>query len=474
MKRRTALTSLPLAAAGLAGAKSTAATGSESRPLCLRYLDTTAELLERIRDTQSDTLLEAAHLTAGAHRNGNTCWRQWGMGHSTEFDLPPDRHGDPGIFVPGVPGDRGKKGDILLLSELGTAIDDPRKQGVTVIGAPTCWAGETSNPEWLSEKTRDIKYRQFCDLWIETGLTTLDAVIELPGEPYPMGPVSGALGLATYWMMNADAVRILARGGSFVKVRGDGPTIAEMPPGEKGYEYLYSGYAPMNKPLGRVYCDEAIRQIRSIESEFGAVSRIAGMAVDSVLSGGRVYHYSRFRPSLCSEAVYRRGGLLLNRGLFADEKGEVQVAVHSPDFTDPVFHGNGKDTVIMGFFRPDDPVDIGVLKACRKRGMKVAAIGPATSGRKIPPGETVPGLADAHLGLMCDTYGLFAIEGVDKRVCPTSGLLVNQMFYAVEVRIAEFIIARTGNAPRIDTNASMKGMLDRRERSLEIVRTRGY
>jgi hypothetical protein len=106
--------------------------------------------------------------------------------------------------------------------------------------------------------------------------------------------------------------------------------------------------------------------------------------------------------------------------------------------------------------------------------MKIAAIGPATRDGDIPDGDTVPKLADAHLGLMCDTYGLFAMKGVDRRVCPTSGLLVNQMFYSVELQIAELIIRRTGNTPRVDVNASMKGMLERRERSLQIVRARGY
>lgn len=475
MNRRTAITSVPLAVAGLAASsKTSAAAGEPSRPLSLRYLDISVSMLERIRQTESDTLLETAHLVARAYRNGNTCWRMWGMGHNPDFDLPPDRHGDPGIFTSGLPGEKGREGDVLLLSELGQAIADPRERGVTVVGAPTCWAAESPNPELLSEETRKIRYRHFCELWIDTGLSTLDAVITLPGEPYPLGPVSGALGMLTYWMINADAVRILARDGVFVTVKGDGPAIAEMPPREKGYEYLYTGYASLNRPLGGDYYDEAVRQIRNIESELGAVNRIAEMAVDSVLSGGKVYNYSRYYPSLCSESHYRRGGLLLNRGLFTDEKGQPKVSTHAPDFTDPVFRGNGKDTVIMGFFRPDDPVDLSVLRECRKRDMKIAAIGPATRDGAVPGGETVPKLADAHLGLMCDTYGLFAIPGVDRRFCPTSGLLVNQMFYAVQMQIAERIIARTGNCPRIDVNASMKGMLERRERSLEIVRTRGY
>ena len=177
---------------------------------------------------------------------------------------------------------------------------------------------------------------------------------------------------------------------------------------------------------------------------------------------------------MCAEAIYRRGGLLLNRGIYADENGEPKVNTHIPDFTDPVFRGSEKDIALMGIFQPDDPVDINILRSLRNRGMKVVSIGPRTRERMIPDGEIIPGLTDIHLGNMCDTYGLFAIPGVNRKICPTSGLLLNQMFFAVQFQIAQKLIERTGNTPRIDGNASMTGMLERRERSLEIVRVRGY
>ena len=54
---------------------------------------------------------------------------------------------------------------------------------------------------------------------------------------------------------------------------------------------------------------------------------------------------------------------------------------------------------------------------------------------KVPIGHTVPGGADIHLGNTCDTYGIFAIPGTKRKICPTFGLLINQMFYAVQMQI---------------------------------------
>ena len=88
---------------------------------------------------------------------------------------------------------------------------------------------------------------------------------------------------------------------------------------------------------------------------------------------------------------------------------------------------------------------------------------------RIFPGET-----DFHLGLMCDTYGLFAIPGVDKKICPTSGLLVNLLFWTTIIQIAEEIMLRTGDTPAVLSTGALKGGGDQRRRRMEMVRIRGY
>ena len=129
----------------------------------------------------------------------------------------------------------------------------------------------------------------------------------------------------------------------------------------------------------------------------------------------------------------------------------------------------------MGITQPDDPVDLTVLRSLRKTGVKkIATIGARTKNFRIPSGDTVSESADIHLGNMCDTYGLFAIPGLKRRVGPTSGLLINQMFYAVQMQIAEKIIERTGNTPRIDANVAMEGFWDKRGLDFQIIKTRGY
>ena len=89
--------------------------------------------------------------------------------------------------------------------------------------------------------------------------------------------------------------------------------------------------------------------------------------------------------------------------------------------------------------------------------MKVASMGPMTRNVRIQEGKTVPKETDVHVGRMCDTYGLFAVPGFDKKVCPTSGALLNQIFWATCMEIVEEIMRRTGNTPGIHFSGAIKG-----------------
>ncbi len=468
MKRRSAAKILPLAAMGITGMGTRPnAAEKNSRPLCLQYLGRVRDNLEKIRSTELDKLLEAAYRLAHTYKNGGTCYNQWDMGHSIDFDTFADRPGDPGICVNGFTQDEAKRGDTVLLSMVGSPLTrDFKEEGIVLIGAPSPWSAETPNAHLLNPRNRKLKYRDACEIWINTYITTRGAIMWLPGEKVPMGAVSGALGMMTYWMMNVDAARILARDGIALNVKGDEP---ELDPNAKINYLDLSIFESPHRPLGSVYFAEAMKQLKNIEAELGIINQIADMAVDTILSGGRILNYSRYHGSLCHESQYRRGGLLLNKGIYAGENGPIG----SRHFTNLKIKPG--DMVIMAVFQPDDPVDLMVLKSLRKTGVKkIATIGTRTKNLRIPDGDTVPKGADIHLGNMCDTYGLFPIPGLKRKVGPTSGLLINQMFYAVEMQIAEKIIERTGNTPRIDANVAMEGFWDKRGLDFQIISKRGY
>ncbi len=181
------------------------------------------------------------------------------------------------------------------------------------------------------------------------------------------------------------------------------------------------------------------------------------MAVDTLLTGGKVYFYSRYAESFASEASGRRGGFGFARAL---SEGKPP--------------GTSRDCVIMGTYCPDDPADLANLARFKAAEMRVSSVGPITRGGKIPDGNAVFRATEAHVGRMIETYGLFAVPGFSRKVCPLSGVLATSILWSVCADIAGAIIARTGNVPGIYFNGAIAwdGWWDAQIDAM--VKTRGY
>jgi len=466
MKRRDASKLIPLFIAGMATKADRAFANTIGYPespqpgeaLSALYQRKVRNMLVWIRENQSENLLEAAYAMARTIEKGGICWANWGLGHSSRYDVGPDRNGEPEILTHGFNAQKAAKGDLYLVNRGAIPADVINDKKILTVGAPIAWSSDAQMSELIVRDTARHRNRPLADIWIETNITTLGSVVQIPGMPAPTGPVSGIIGQVTMWMMVADACRILARDGKTVRVKGDEPALSgdNVP------------WVSLNSPLMDDYFNTLMRQFGMIEAEMGNIRQIAKMATDSVLSGGKVYGYSRNQMALCAEAQTRRGGLTLSRGLF-DKDGTPSVYSGEP------VKGSSKDLVIMGLFKPDDPVELKHLDAFRSMGMKVASIGPMMRNIKIPEGRTVPKETDVHVGRMCDTYGLFAIPGFERKVCPTSGALQLQIFWVTCMEIADEIIRRTdGNVPGVFYSAAVRDGTEHMHLMNEWWKERGY
>ncbi|MHB9027300.1 MAG: phosphoheptose isomerase family protein [Candidatus Latescibacterota bacterium] len=453
MNRRNALQLLSLLGAGLAAIPEAGyARGKRPRELGLIYLDGIRAGIRKIRETESENLLRAAAAIAKVRKSGGNCFCQWETGHSFDGDLFPGRHGDTDLFMLGYtmakPAVAPKSGDLLLVNVIRQPLDDPRGKGLFVIGGPNPWGADTVQRDQLTEANKALTIRAHSDIWIEFHYTPYGALVPLPKEEIPLGPTTAAYGMVTYWAMVADAARLLARDGSPIAVKGDEPRLVDN-----------ANRVSPEKPLGGQYFEESLRQIGRIEEEMGVIRRVTRAIADTISAKGKLYVYSGHREALAGEANQKRGGLAL-------------INTTSPE--DAKFAGTAQDFMIMGIYQPDDATDLKMLDKFRGLGMKIASIGPVTRDGKTPPGRSIPNEADFHLGWMMDTYGLFALPGVDRKICPTSGLLVNVMFWTTMVQLAEEIMRYTGNAPAVLSTGAVVGGAEQRKRAAELVKARGY
>ncbi|MFC1692098.1 hypothetical protein ACFL1R_01170 [Candidatus Latescibacterota bacterium] len=457
MNRRDTFRIIPLTLAGIASFANEAVSLEKvirppSRegnvPLSLQYPKIVTELLKWIRSTQSEKILEASYAIARAVQKKRTCWCHWNMGHTYRSDIFPERNGQPDILTAGYDPEKSKNGDLLLLSFPFSQFDDLDKKDIYVIGGPSVWGGDCKNAELIQKDIQEMRFRPYSDIWIETNMTSIGPRIKIPGMIAPIGPVTGPVYLTLFWMMMADTCRIHAIDGKTVKIKGDEPKLS-------GDDINWVG---LTDPLMDNFFDEIMRELNLIGSELGELRKIAKMAVDTVLDGGNVYFYSRYPEAFASEASGRRGGLSLARGI-----------------SDGNIRGTSKDCAIMGIYKPDCEVDLKNLDEFKKRGMRVASVGPISRDFSIPEGRTVHKETLAHIGRFTDTYGHFAIPGFDKKVCPTTGILNCTMLWCICIEIATQIIERTdGNVPVINSNGALELSKEHSPHLRSLRQDRGY
>ena len=139
------------------------------------------------------------------------------------------------------------------------------------------------------------------------------------------------------------------------------------------------------------------------------------------------------------------------------------------------FKGTSRDFAIMGITKPDDETDLAALDMFRERGMKVASLGTMTRSFAIPEGRTVPGESDIHAGRMCDTYGLFAVPGFERRICPTSGVLLDHLFWCTMMEVVDQFMERTGgDIPGVYFSGALKGGMEHLFKMRSTYMDRGY
>jgi len=444
MKRRDSLQCIPMTlvtAGGMLGSIQSKAqcvrgcSGEGGLPAAMEYVGKVKDMLNSVRSTQSEKILESAYAIARTVIRGNTCWGIWDQGHTHTADIFPGRNGEPEIVTPGYDPDKAKKGDLVLISySIGQeTLDDIRKKGIFVIGAASPVNGDCRQSELLGGGQENIRVRPYADIWIDTDVTSYGALVGFPGMPSPLGPESGPLYMTLFWMMLADVCRVLAIENRSVPVKGDEPPLARD-----------AGRVKLADPLMDDFFDEVMLEFDLIGAELGAMRKIASMVADTLLGGGTSYVYSRYSQSLAAEGTSRRGGFMFVR-----------------DTSDGNIKGTTGDSVVMGIYKPDDEADLKNLDDFRKRGVRIASIGPVSRDFATPDKQTVPKQTEAHIGRMTDTYGLFALPGFERKVCPTSGILVTTMYWALCMEIMEEMRARTGgDLPAVYFNGVLRPSTD--------------
>jgi hypothetical protein len=128
--------------------------------------------------------------------------------------------------------------------------------------------------------------------------------------------------------------------------------------------------------------------------------------------------------------------------------------------------------VVWGIDGAITKVDTTIISMTRSTPVIVG--GECSADPQIVEGRILPHESDVHLGRMCDTWGLYALPGFKRRICPTTGPQVLQLYWTGVMEIIEEIIRRTGNVHYVFPNVAQKNRMERMFRFHNMSLDRGY
>lgn len=145
-----------------------------------------------------------------------------------------------------------QQGDVLLLFHTigvnASCIDaalEAKERGVKLIGIASGFWQEETPPKSMIRHASGKNLKDIADVWIDDRNTIDDAVVEIPGIAYPVGPLSGIGTFAIGHLLEIEAMRQCLAAGVIPPVWQN----ANTPEGEKANSTLLSRYGKRIKLL---------------------------------------------------------------------------------------------------------------------------------------------------------------------------------------------------------------------------------
>jgi len=199
--------------------------------------------------------------------------------------------------------------------------------------------------------------------------------------------------------------------------------------------------------LADQYITRVEKDLVSVLGKLDEVKTVAGMIVDAVLNGRRVFVSDKY-GILDSELVNRAGSLALYRSLSAGTS-----ALESGDI------------IIISAYHPADPFDLGVVSNAREIGCKTISI--------TPPGELADSSDMALLNTFDPDNGIIDLQGIEKPFCPVNGILNAALAWMLTAEITELLV-NSGKSPSVFVNESLKNGVETNTTARRSYTEKGY
>ncbi len=374
--------------------------------------------LTLVREEELERIERAAGMAASSLAAGKKIYSEVTIGHMMFQETRDDRIGNPRLFTTlpqwtGNPADeylKMQKGDFFITNYPYQHCMDAHERGVFVTGVTSPFVPSAETAEFVNPWAEGYYVKHVSDIVIECKTPYTEGIVNVTEVPeVPLFPGSELTLALIYWMVNAELANKVTNGQS-------------AKPKEKAEEYY---------EIAMARYDEAALQIAEIKQ--------AALLVAERIINGASFHVFDQKGELTSEACGRASGLMMTQGTNA-KLANVKFG----------------DILVLGAYSSDDPLDIDVAKRAREKGAWVVGIGPmGTEGNSS--GERT--LKHVHLALdnrSWDNWGCVPVGGMDRKICPTSGITSAMLFWALQAQMVTEMLKK-GEVPYVWMGFHLKG-----------------
>ena len=443
MKRRDfAKTACAGSGFGLAGccAKNvnTAQKTKEHKPYGVQYYKKALQIWERESSTEMPIIIEAADKAAHSLKSGHKLFSNVIFGHMLIAEFRPNRAGNPHYltnwdrYTTDDVYETISDGDFLLFDYAHPRVKAACDRGAYTVGIRVPYLPNKTTPSGVLFSNYSLfsgmSTEECSSAVLTSGVPFTDGALYIPEIPAVRAcPLSVQGAGIFYWMLTAE-----------IAMRDKHPGSKST--GEKALEYI----------------DCIKERGRRIGNDIGRINEAAKLMTDRVAHGGSYWNYS-YECEFEIENYIRASGIAMSQLIRPDT---VDENVRSGDFA-----------IISGEFS-DIEENIVMASTLKNKGAAVISIGPAqTEGSG---GDDLSAIADVHI----ETYspereGVVGIEGLDHKICPTTGNLFALAQWMLNAQFIERMI-EANMVPGLDMGVHLIGGRGHNSSVREIVSERGY
>ena len=393
---------------------------SDDRPFWEQYYTGTMNIFTGLRNTQTKLIEQEMRTAYDRTKKGGKIYSQITSGHFPTEETALDRIGQPGVFgfLPrGAKEDEYAKlgpNDMIITNTINLNNIEAMKRGIRVVAVTVNYYPFAKTPPnegyQIEHNGKILIIEDTANVTIDSQMPWYNGLVLAPQNPnFPVIPGGGMTQVAVYWMAAAEFAGVKA-----AKVKKDG------------------GWA-------KYYIDQCIERAEMVGKDRPKYEAIGKKLAELVFAGARWMVFGANHALVSDACGVANGPMITRRYNAADvKKGDI---------------------VLIGAYSSNHPEEIAVAREARKKGAYVVAITPFSTDGDASGVRLYKEVDAAFNNYSPESWGIVPVEGLDRKVCPTTGVIGDLILWLIVSQWTEEM-AKRGEFPYFWKGFFMNGGRD--------------